>query len=441
MIPSRPGQVRAALFVDFDNVFLSLEAVDPRAAKRFAEQPGHWMHWLERGYHTTGGGREGRTRRALLVRNCYLNPATFSRFRGFFTRSAFSVIDCPPLTGGGKSGTDIYMAIDIIDALNHATPFDEFIILSADADFTPVLLRLRAHDRRTAILANAVVAPALTSACSYIIEQSVFIESALGDASTGGPTTTGGPAAPVSPDGPRPFSPRPFTPRPSLTGDYSVLPEVAVVLHESIEQDGPIPAAELPHFFFRFANFRNSDWFGFRSLRRLAEALTTVDAMLECGEPGEEWQMALREAPLESAAPESFEFGTSAEAGEGGEGLSALIETIHHLVGVPALDPDGFDLLFEHMANLFDEGVTDRAAMSRLLQEKAGEEGISLPRDAAEFVTTGLWRSGFDVASDASDPDVVAKAFRDYIVVRCEQAQRPLNAEELTLVDEWLVGA
>lgn len=435
MMPSRPGRVRAALFVDFDNVFLSLEAVDPRAAKRFAEQPGRWMHWLERGYHTTGGGREGRTRRALLMRNCYLNPATFSRFRGFFTRSAFSVIDCPPLTGGGKSGTDIYMAIDIIDALDHATPFDEFIILSADADFTPVLLRLRAHDRRTAILANAVVAPALTAACSYTIEQSVFIESALGDASTGSPGVS------ASPDGARPLASRPFTPRPSLTGDYTVLPEVAAVLHESIEQDGPIPAAELPHFFFRFANFRNSDWFGFRSLRRLAEALTTVDPMLECGEPGEEWQMALREAPLEPASPESFEFEASAEAEESSEGLPALIETIHHLVGIPALDPDGFDLLFEHMAKLFDEGVTDRAAMSRLLQERAGEEGMSLPRDAAEFVTTGLWQSGFDVASDASDPDVVAKAFRDYIVVRCEQAQRPLSAEELTLVDEWLVGA
>ena len=437
MMPSRPGRVRAALFVDFDNVFLSLEAVDPRAAKRFAEQPGRWMHWLERGYHTTGGGREGRTRRALLMRNCYLNPATFSRFRGFFTRSAFSVIDCPPLTGGGKSGTDIYMAIDIMDALDHATPFDEFIILSADADFTPVLLRLRAHDRRTAILANAVVAPALTAACSYTIEQSVFIESALGDASAGAP----GVAAP--PDGARPFPPpRPFTPRPSLTGDYAVLPEVAAVLHESIEQDGPIPAAELPHFFFRFANFRNSDWFGFRSLRRLAEALTTVDTMLECGEPGEEWQMSLRDATLEAPpAAESFEYEEPAETAESSEGLPALIETIHHLVGVPALDPDGFDLLFEHMAKLFDEGVTDRAAMSRLLQERASEEGVSLARDAAEFVTTGLWQSGFDVASDASDPDVVAKAFRDYVVVRCEQAQRPLSTDELALVDEWLVGA
>ncbi len=435
MMPSRPGRVRAALFVDFDNVFLSLEAVDERAAKRFAEQPGRWMHWLERGYHTTGGSREGRTRRALLTRKCYLNPATFSRFRGFFARSAFSVIDCPPLTGGGKSGTEIYMAIDIIDALNHATSFDEFIILSADADLTPVLLRLRAHDRRTAILANAAVAPALAAACSYTIEQAAFIESALGDAAASGH------GAPSQPDGARSFTPRPFTPRPSLTGDYSVLPEVATVLHESIEQDGPIPAAELPHFFFRFANFRNSDWFGFRSLRRLAEALTTVDPMLECGEPGEEWQMALREAPPEAGQPESLAFDPSGEAEEVHDGLPALIETVHHLVGVPALDPDGFDLLFEHMAKLFDDGVTDRAVMSQMLQERAGEEGMSLPSEAAEFVTTGLWQSGFDVASDASDPDVVARAFRDYVIVRCEQAQRPLSTEELALVDEWLVGA
>ena len=32
--------------------------------------------------------------------------------------------------------------------------FDEFIILSGDADFTPVLHRLRAHARRTVVFAN-----------------------------------------------------------------------------------------------------------------------------------------------------------------------------------------------------------------------------------------------------------------------------------------------
>jgi uncharacterized LabA/DUF88 family protein len=78
----------------------------------------------------------------------------YGRFRPFFTRAAFRVVDCPPLTTRGKNSADIYMVLDILDALEHPTSFDEFILLSADADFTPVMLRLRAHDRRTVLLAT-----------------------------------------------------------------------------------------------------------------------------------------------------------------------------------------------------------------------------------------------------------------------------------------------
>ena len=44
---------------------------------------------------------------------------------------------------GPKTGTDIHMVMDVLDTLEHRTRFDEFIVLSGDADFTPVLLRLR----------------------------------------------------------------------------------------------------------------------------------------------------------------------------------------------------------------------------------------------------------------------------------------------------------
>ncbi len=46
------------------------------------------------------------------------------------------------------------MVMDVRDVLNHDTRFDEFILLSGDADFTPVLHRLRAHARRTVVFAN-----------------------------------------------------------------------------------------------------------------------------------------------------------------------------------------------------------------------------------------------------------------------------------------------
>ena len=46
------------------------------------------------------------------------------------------------------------MTLDIADAIEHRTRFDKFVILSSDADFTPVALCLRAYDRITSILAN-----------------------------------------------------------------------------------------------------------------------------------------------------------------------------------------------------------------------------------------------------------------------------------------------
>src|SRR4029079_8895036 len=120
--------------------------------------PTRWLLWLQDRLPLPeeGNGR----RRKILFRRCYLNPSQFGRFRPYFTRSAIEVIDCPPLTSGGKTSADIHMVMDILDTLGHATRFDEFILLSGDADFTPVLLRLSKHDRRSAVLA---IGPAPTA--------------------------------------------------------------------------------------------------------------------------------------------------------------------------------------------------------------------------------------------------------------------------------------
>src|SRR5262249_41752584 len=100
-------------------------------------------------------------------------------YRAYFTRCAFSVVDCPPMTGYGKNSTDIHMVMDILDALKHETRFDEFIILSGDSDFTPVLLRLRMHDRRTVILTSGPVAQAYKAAADLVVSAVAFIEDGL----------------------------------------------------------------------------------------------------------------------------------------------------------------------------------------------------------------------------------------------------------------------
>lgn len=169
--------IRTVLFVDFDNVFFSLQAADKAVAKRFADDPKRWLDAIESGSlieSLPGAPYEGRRR--ILMRRCYANPAVMRYFRNYFTRSGFQIVDCPPLTGRGKNSADIYMVVDILDALRHETRFDEFIILSGDADFTPVLLRLRAHDRLTSIYSNAVTAAAYKTLCDGMITEEGLID-------------------------------------------------------------------------------------------------------------------------------------------------------------------------------------------------------------------------------------------------------------------------
>jgi NYN domain len=165
--------IRSVLFVDFDNIYSDLGRLNREAAEVFADQPNLWVEWLEAGM----GGRT--SPRRFLVKNMYLNPAAYGTARAVFTRSGFRAIDCPSLTSQGKSSADIHMVLEIIDALHHETRYDEFVIMSADADFTPVLHRLRAHDRRSVVVTAGPAAAAYRSVADHIVWPNDLVTSAL----------------------------------------------------------------------------------------------------------------------------------------------------------------------------------------------------------------------------------------------------------------------
>lgn len=180
---------RTALFVDFDNVFGALYARAPEAAEAFVLEPLRWLDWI--GQRTAAASIASAPARRVLVRRCYLNPngsllvwngerIFFGSFRNNLVRAGFQVTDCPPLTRGGKSSADIVMVMDVLDALQHPTHFDEFVLLSSDADFTPVLQRLRAHDRRTVVVSIGSAAEAYRAAADEVIGPDIFIRDALG---------------------------------------------------------------------------------------------------------------------------------------------------------------------------------------------------------------------------------------------------------------------
>jgi NYN domain len=281
-----PPHVRSALFVDFDNIYLGLQREDPNAAEQFATNPSHWLHWLQESLSLDSEELGGRPKRKILSRRCYLNPSQFGRFRPYFTRSAFEVVDCPPLTSGGKTSADIQMVMDILDALGHTTRFEEFIILSGDADFTPVLMRLSKHDRRSAVLAVGPASVAYKAACDQLIDQDMFLEEAIGVIPAQSTRTEG----------------------PPTTAMQELLRRIADKVYEKASGMGELVATDLPGIFREFPEFTSStNWLGFNSLRNMSTAVAQARQDLEMVD-GDPWKVRIGEGGAEGeSAPPSGE--------------------------------------------------------------------------------------------------------------------------------------
>ena len=163
--------IPASCYLDFDNVFSELRKRDPESALRFAEQPGAWLERLTL-------RSDGRRRRWFELR-CYLNPAgwaesidgaqqNFGRYRRAFVEAGFEVVDCPRLAAT-KNAADIRITVDVLESLTANPRAQEYLIGSADSDFTPLLIRLRAAGRVTTLLSSREVPLALGAVADDVI--------------------------------------------------------------------------------------------------------------------------------------------------------------------------------------------------------------------------------------------------------------------------------
>lgn len=172
---------RSALYIDFDNFFGGLIRSDPDAAIKVVERPSMWLHRL-------AAELDGEHSRRWLSLRCYLNPAgsikdprrpadrlLFWKFRAAFTRAGVEVVDCPTLAHGHKNGADMKIAVDVMSTLLGGLPFDEYVIASADSDFTPLLQCIRANDRQSTVIATGDTSLSYEAlADRYLDAQSIF---------------------------------------------------------------------------------------------------------------------------------------------------------------------------------------------------------------------------------------------------------------------------
>lgn len=128
-------RVRSALYIDFENVPLPPETI------------ASWLAWLEDGVFDPK-----RQPRRFVQKRVYWN-SNAEKHKETFQRHGFATI----LVGkysGLKNGADIRMAMDLIETTYRRSEIDEYILLSGDSDFVPVLERLREKSKRTAMVAT-----------------------------------------------------------------------------------------------------------------------------------------------------------------------------------------------------------------------------------------------------------------------------------------------
>jgi hypothetical protein len=402
-----------------------------------------------------------------------------------------------------KNSADIRMVMDVRDLLTHDTYFDEFVILSADADFTPVLHRLRSHARRTVIYSNDHTAAPYTAICDAEIREADFLNLLL-DAQL--PDRSATPER-IENSGSQQQS------LPSAASIENVRREILTDVVNAVRSaDQPLPLEALADRCVRALGHDKtvgSAWGGTGSFRDLltrglpndirlssqppyfvydatrtiqpeapriearqepmrAEPVRTEPARAEAGMPPLQRALApllglqptQRAAAAPSGPPAQAQRGPQAPAqpealsgqpgqvrpqpaasrtAQGAAAIQQSIARIHEASQAPTLSPQDYRTLFDVMAQEIAANGLAGAQTLVNIAKRAEAVGMDVRRDDVRFV--------LDVVSEA-DPwfdqgasaNLFASRFRNFVVARCRGQGLSLSADELDLIEAWFAA-
>lgn len=127
-------RLESALFIDFENLPLGPDFLP------------NWLAWLEDGRFHHG------RRRRLALKRVYWN-STGEKYRERYEAAGFDVVLCEKFANR-KNGADIRMAVDIVETIHTMPRVQEFILVTVDSDFVPVLQRLQSRGKRSVVLVD-----------------------------------------------------------------------------------------------------------------------------------------------------------------------------------------------------------------------------------------------------------------------------------------------
>ena len=427
-------RLRCALFVDFDNVYIGLQRLDPRAAEAFASAPAHWLTALE-----TGSDSDGEFTRRFLVRACYLNPSVFSQFRPNFTRAGFSVVDCPSLTQQGKSSADINLVLDAVDALSAGTRYDEFVIMSADADFTPLALRCRAADRRVTIITAGPAASAYRAVADTVVTADELAElvknpeaaaledvpAPVGETAIETPATGAERGRSSTRSSTRPAG-TPGTAGTAGPGQAPSGPARKAVLRQVRSADKPLTGGVVAQTAQKAdPTLLTSGWDGagsfFPWLARVAPELGAASRPA----PGFVWDpKRFSEADLTSAS---------------GVDLPPLQRQVVEVTDIPNLPTDRYRILLTALADDVRTTTFDRPETSRRVRDACQAAGAAVGRASVNTVISGVLYAGLDLAARPTAKKV-AETWADNVIGLCRGARMELGPQDVAAIRTWVSG-
>jgi hypothetical protein len=428
--------MKSALFVDFDNVYSGLRKLDPMIAERFGRQPLEWVQWLIKDLALPDGAPANAQRR-LLVRRVYLNPQVYQRFRPSFNHGGFEIVDCPAMTSEGKTSTDIHMVLDMVDLLQHQVHYDEFIVFSADADFTPVLRKLRRWDRRTTVLAVGFPSAAYRASADLLIDTDRFVRDALGmgvrefdDAPLPAGTLQDG--APV----PTPFTPSGL-PAPAALSLPTADALVERIRAEVARADLPVPCARLASRLMHEYPGLSPDWLGQGGFRRFLESLALAPLVLDWGASGGHLYDPVRHV-LRAPSPARSSF----EATDWGiePSLRALIRQVHDTTGVPLLSPRDFRALFEVVAADVATEPFQLNDTGKRVRDQLRETGHDVSRESVNWVLRGLLLCGHEFGRGEDDVPTLSYRLVGNLINLCRREQLVMEESAPAQLQRWITG-
>jgi uncharacterized LabA/DUF88 family protein len=412
-------RLRCALFVDFDNVYIGLQRLDPRAAEAFASAPTHWLTALE-----TGNDTDGEFSRRFLIRACYLNPSVFSQFRPNFTRAGFSVVDCPSLTQQGKSSADINLVLDAVDALSADTRYDEFVILSADADFTPLALRCRAADRRVTIITAGPAASAYRAVADTVITADELAELVKHPEPAEPAELDELPVQAIEQGRTSPRTSPPSTP--AKAGQSSTSPARKAVLRLVRSADRPLAGSVVAQTAHKAdPALSTSGWEGAGAFFPwLAQTVKELGAASRPA-PGFVWDpKRFSEADLPSA---------------GAVDMPPLQRQVVDVTDIPNLPAERYRILLTTLADDLTAVSFDRPETSRRVRDACQAAGAPIGRASVNTVIAGVLYAGLDLTAKPSATKV-ADTWADNVVGLCRGARMDLTPQDVAAIRAWVGG-